>query len=134
MTCLECNKELGYTVHKNSMDTFGVELCDWAVVMPPVAETLKREFPEVEQSTRLRRMGEPNIIVNKTTFKNSKYAWADPNFFEVFTLPIIKGDTSTPLSEPFSVVLTKDEAERYFGSMEAAVGKYFANGRGGTTL
>ena len=29
MTCLECNKELGYTVHKNSMDTFGVELCDW---------------------------------------------------------------------------------------------------------
>ena len=68
-------------------------------------------------------MGEPNIIVNKTTFKNSKYAWADPNFFKVFTLPIIKGDTSTPLSEPFTVVLTKAEAERYFGSMEAAVGK-----------
>src|SRR5680860_675523 len=94
-----------------------------AVVMPPVAETLKREFPEVEEATRLRRMGEPNVIYNNTTFKNSKYAWVDPNFFEVFTMPLIKGETSTPLNEPFTVVLTKKEAERYFGSMEAALGK-----------
>lgn len=28
MTCLECNKELGYTNHKISMDTIGVELCE----------------------------------------------------------------------------------------------------------
>ena len=29
MTCLECNKELGYTIHKKSMNAFGVELCEW---------------------------------------------------------------------------------------------------------
>lgn len=28
MTCLECNKNLDYIRHKNSMDLFGVELCD----------------------------------------------------------------------------------------------------------
>ena len=28
MTCLECNKELGYADHKNAMDRFGVELCE----------------------------------------------------------------------------------------------------------
>ncbi|MFS4418664.1 hypothetical protein [Maribacter sp. 2307ULW6-5] len=27
MTCLECNKELGYLDHKNAMDSLGVELC-----------------------------------------------------------------------------------------------------------
>ena len=27
MTCLECNKELGYLDHKSSMETYGVELC-----------------------------------------------------------------------------------------------------------
>jgi len=27
MTCLECNTALSYINHKNSMDTFGVELC-----------------------------------------------------------------------------------------------------------
>ncbi|WP_372973084.1 hypothetical protein [Muriicola sp.] len=27
MTCLECNKELGYLDHKNSMEVYGVELC-----------------------------------------------------------------------------------------------------------
>lgn len=28
MICLECNKRLGYSDHKNSMDALGVELCD----------------------------------------------------------------------------------------------------------
>ena len=28
MNCLECNKELGYSDHKNSMDALGVELCE----------------------------------------------------------------------------------------------------------
>ncbi len=28
MTCLECNIELGYLDHKNSMDSLGIELCD----------------------------------------------------------------------------------------------------------
>ena len=27
MNCLECNKKLGYTDHKHSMDLLGVELC-----------------------------------------------------------------------------------------------------------
>lgn len=28
MNCLECNIELGYLDHKNSMDSLGIELCD----------------------------------------------------------------------------------------------------------
>lgn len=28
MTCLECNIELGYLDHKNSMDSLGIELCN----------------------------------------------------------------------------------------------------------
>ena len=28
MNCLECNKELGYLDHKNSIDSLGVELCN----------------------------------------------------------------------------------------------------------
>ncbi len=94
-----------------------------AVVMPPVAETLKRKFPEVNDATRLRRMGEPNVTYNNTTFKNGKYAWADPNFFEVFTLPVIEGEAVVPLQEPFSIVLTKKEAQRYFGDTKNAIGK-----------
>ena len=94
-----------------------------AVVMPPVAETLKREFPEVVDATRMRRMGEPNVIYDNVTYKGSKYTWVDPNFFEIFTLPIIKGESVSPLDEPFTIVLTKKEAKRYFGSVEAAIGK-----------
>ncbi len=28
MNCIECNKELGYLDHKNSIETMGIELCD----------------------------------------------------------------------------------------------------------
>lgn len=28
MTCLECNRQLNYLEHRNSMDSFGVELCE----------------------------------------------------------------------------------------------------------
>ncbi|HDZ13771.1 hypothetical protein LCGC14_1034000 [marine sediment metagenome] len=94
-----------------------------AVVMPPVAETLKREFPEVVDATRLRRMGEPIVTYENTTFNYSKYAWADPNFFEVFTLPIIKGERNSPLGQPYTIVLTEKEAQRYFGNADAAIGK-----------
>ena len=94
-----------------------------AVVMPPVARTLQKEFPEVENATRLRRMGEPEVVYNNVTYKNSKYAWADPNFFEVFTLPIIEGESVDPLREPFNLILTRKEAERYFGNIQSAIGK-----------
>lgn len=93
-----------------------------AVVMPPVAETLKQEFPEVMDATRMRRFGEPNVTIDGKTYKNTKLALADPNFFEVFTLPIIEGVTH-PLDKPNTVVLTQTEAERYFGSTKEALGK-----------
>ena len=28
MTCKDCGKDIGYTEHKESMDSLGVELCD----------------------------------------------------------------------------------------------------------
>src|SRR3954469_9499016 len=39
-----------------------------ATVMPPVAQTLKADFPEVEASTRLRNYGTPRLIYGNKTF------------------------------------------------------------------
>ena len=46
----------------------------------------------------------------------------DPSFFAVFDLPLLYGDRSTMLSQPEGLVLTKTEAQRYFGT-ENAVGR-----------
>lgn len=48
--------------------------------------------------------------------------FVDANFLSVFTFPVIEGDARTCLKDPHSVVLTKDEAKRQFGT-EKAVGK-----------
>lgn len=48
--------------------------------------------------------------------------FADPNFLSVFNFRVLDGDTGTCLRQPRSIVLTKDEAKRQFGSV-AVVGK-----------
>lgn len=41
--------------------------------------------------------------------------WANESFFKVFTFPMISGDPSTALKEPYSIVLTETSAKKLFG-------------------
>lgn len=93
-----------------------------ASVMPPVAATLKSDYPEVEDATRLREAGTPRIKTGDKTFKGDKVAYVDANFFQVFTLPFVQGDAATALQQPNTVVLSKTVAAKYFGA-EAPLGK-----------
>ena len=94
-----------------------------AVVMAPVGLTLKDEFPEVLDATRIRNMGTSKVTYENSTFRNNRLAYVDPNFFNVFTLPILKGNAFSPLKDPYTMVIAKKQAERFFGSMDAAIGK-----------
>ena len=96
-----------------------------ATVMPPVAQTLKADFPEVEAATRIRNFGTPNLFYGNTTFKQDAFAYVDSNFFQVFTLPFIEGDPKTALLEPNSIVITKAIAYKYFRN-EEPIGKVIA--------
>jgi putative ABC transport system permease protein len=91
------------------------EIIKEAVTPAPVAPTLKNEFPEVEEATRLRQFGSPKISYKNTTYRNSKVAFVDPNFFQVFTLKFLQGDFRTALRQPHTVVITQSEALKYFG-------------------
>jgi putative ABC transport system permease protein len=91
-------------------------------VMPPVAQTLNAEFPEVEEATRIRDYGTPRLLYGDKSFKEDALAFVDSNFFNVFTLPLLAGDAKTALIEPNSIVITKALAKKYFGS-ENPIGK-----------
>ena len=93
-----------------------------AVVMAPVGQAFKEEFPEVLDATRFRVMGTPKVIYNDNSYRNGRFAYVDANFFDVFTVPIIKGDKVSPLKEPNTVMLTQAEATKYFGN-ENPIGK-----------
>ncbi len=87
-----------------------------AVTPSPLAPALKAQFPEILKSTRL--------SFNSLTVKKEDkvftegVAFADPDIFEIFTLPFVKGDPQTALSAPHSIVLTEEAAEKYFGAGE----------------
>ncbi len=87
-----------------------------AMVMPPVAQTLKSEYPEVLEATRLRNYGNPRITYGDKTFKENAFAYVDSNFFEVFTLPFLKGNPKTALLEPNTIVISESVAKKYFGN------------------
>ena len=91
-------------------------------VMPPVAGALQREFPEVEEVTRINEGGKPKIIYQNKTFKDDRVALVDSNFFNVFTVSFIKGNPKTALIEPHTAVVTKEFAKKFFGN-EDPLGK-----------
>ena len=102
-------------------------------VMPPVAGALKNDFPEVEAATRLSGQGALKVTYKEKTFKDDAFAFVDPNFFEVFTLPFIKGDVKTALLQPHTVVITQETANKYFGN-EDPIGKALAFNNNNTDL
>lgn len=55
---------------------------------------------------------------NETTVPLHGY-WANDNFFQVFTFPLVQGNAATALREPFSVVITESSAKKLFGSGKA---------------
>lgn len=93
-----------------------------ANVMPPVAEALKRDYPEVLESTRLLTTGTPLVTYGNKSFKEDAMAHVDSNFFDVFSIPFLKGDSRTALTEPNTMVISRAVAEKYFGN-EDPIGK-----------
>ncbi|AUD03384.1 ABC transporter permease [Spirosoma pollinicola] len=101
-----------------------------AHVMPPTAQTLKADYPEVEEATRIRQGGVPVVTVDNKTFRDASVAFVDSNFFQVFTLPLLEGrdagpNAKTALNRPNTAVITKAMASKYFGNQNP-IGKMIA--------
>ena len=57
---------------------------------------------------------------------------ADSTIFSVFTIPFVTGDPKTALTAPFSIVISRSLAHKYFGTWDV-VGESFED-LGGTTF
>ena len=85
---------------------------------PPLAPALKDEFPEIIDSTRFRKCERMVLKYREKVFYEDGIVFADPSFLEIFTFPFIKGNPETALSDPFSLIVTEEMAQKYFGSEE----------------
>ncbi len=88
----------------------------------PLALALQRDYPEIQDVTRVLSPGRIILKRGKESFYESNVLFVDPNFFSFFSFPLVQGDAETALSSPDSVVITKRAAAKYFGD-EDPVGK-----------
>jgi putative ABC transport system permease protein len=84
-----------------------------------LAEVSKQTIPEVENTTRMSRIGRANLVnpQNPVNFQET-VTIADQNFLEIFDFPLISGDKRTALKEPNSIVINEELAMRLFGSTQ----------------
>ncbi len=92
----------------------------YAITPVPVGSALKTEFPEVLSSTRIWKpgRGELQISFAEKQFRERAFLFADSNFFDIFSIPLIGGNPKTALREPDHVVLTQTTAQKYFGDQD----------------
>jgi putative ABC transport system permease protein len=88
---------------------------EWKIplVAVPLAETLEKEFPEVERTVRL-YPGGMTLRHGEDYVREQNFIFTEESFFEVFTVEFIAGDPKTALRDPESIVLTEETAQRYF--------------------
>jgi ABC-type antimicrobial peptide transport system permease subunit len=79
-------------------------------------KTLARDYPEVERSVRIQKVPFKVLLQYKDIqFYEDNICLADNAVFDIFTFPLIKGDPRNALNAAFSVVITQDLAQKYFG-------------------
>jgi len=86
-----------------------------------LAKSLREEYGDAIRVTQLAsRSG--IISIGNTNLLNERIIVADEDFLKVFSFQMFKGDPSSVLAEPFTVILTESAAIKYFGS-EDPMGK-----------
>lgn len=96
---------------------------NWTVTQPPLAATLKKDYPEVEESARLFGRERTLFKNGENSFYETKIFYADSTLFKIFSHKFLEGEASRALTAPGSIVISKASAEKYFGKNTKALGK-----------
>jgi putative ABC transport system permease protein len=82
-------------------------------------KTLARDYPEVERSVRFQKVPFKLLLQYKDIqLYEDNTCLADNAVFDIFTFPLIKGDPQSALNSAFSIVITEDLAQKYFGDKD----------------
>jgi putative ABC transport system permease protein len=90
----------------------------FAVTPGPLAPAMAQDFPEVLEATRIDDWSNVLVSVGDTYFLEKTVHWTDPQTFEIFSFPLVRGDRASALKDPYSVLLSERAARRYFGESD----------------
>jgi putative ABC transport system permease protein len=113
-----------YKINQEFVSNGESELVGSSPALLPV--TLREEFTEVEKATLvfdLSIFSSVMVDAGQGNQEESKFAFVDEYFYDVFDFRMIVGNRETVHSEPNQLVLTESTANRLFGSAVNAEGK-----------
>jgi len=115
--------------HKNADRIFRVErelfrdnlFSRWPITGGVYRQALIDDIPEVENAVRFWRR--TLVFKDHKEFRRQQDLYAaDNSVFKIFDFALEEGDVETALTEPMTVILTRENASRYLGA-EDAVGR-----------
>jgi putative ABC transport system permease protein len=123
-------QELSYdSFHKNGHRIYRIErelfrdnlYSRWPIVGGSYKQALIDDFPEVENAMRLWRREFAIKDHRNYTHRHEMFA-VDNSIFQIFDFGLEEGDPETALTDPKTVVLTRENAKKYFGT-DDVIGK-----------
>lgn len=90
----------------------------YAIIPPSYAQSVKKEIPEIEQTTRIINLNGNDgtlLRINNQVIEEKHFLFADSTFFDVFKIPLVMGQPQKALNRPNTVVITQRAAQRLFG-------------------
>ena len=80
-----------------------------------LADELKVDFDDFDEVVRFAPQGGEYVEVEDKIYVEEHLAFVDPQVFDVFTVPLLEGNATDALADPYSVVVTPRIAQKYFG-------------------
>jgi putative ABC transport system permease protein len=116
----QANREHIYRITAQLIDNKGNEQFKIGKTGALNGPSFQQEIPEISASTRI--AGGDHIIRLKDQTFSQAVRLADPNFFSVFSFPLLSGNPKTALTGLQSMVITSQAAMKYFGTTDV-IGK-----------
>lgn len=122
------NADRIYRVTRNFLSQDGTVSLHLGHLAPPFGPLLKNDFTDIKEVARTLQY---NVLFaieengeRKLSFNEPNTFVAEPSIFNIFTIPVLKGDAKTGLARPFTVMISDKMAAKYFGNEEVQ-GKHF---------
>src|SRR6478736_6228132 len=77
------------------------------IMYPTIGPTMAKDYPEIEEYTRLMPGGDMNIKADDRIFRGDNCLFADNNFLSVFSFPLRAGERSSALKDRYAMVITE---------------------------
>jgi len=99
--------------------------------MFPMGPTLKNDFPEIRNFTRVRWNDKYQLTFGEKRIFLPHAFFVDSTFLQMFDYPLLKGNRANVLEKPHSAVITEETAQKLFGN-ENPIGKTITHYAGDT--